>query len=246
MTCLLGGNLRLCFDLLKPDSALSDLGTKFLYQICDKIEGGGPSTSAESLKPFMLEYERIVLEWLRADNIIELHFSDEAALALHDFKTKASDFLTGKSKGIAQWVNNLPMVAQRIAGLLHVATSLNSSISILGETMNQAIEVSEYVLGQAISVYSQGAQEKRLSDADYLIMRLVKRERTGLTVRELHTEVKSRFKSVRELRAALGVLAKRGIIKQIEKVKTTGQETEPIIVYEEELQRASLFLVNEL
>ena len=245
VTLLLGGNWRFAYNLLRMESRLSDLGSKFLHLSCDYDAGAQPSSPSETFEQHMVEYERSVLAWLRADKTIELSLSHEAEAKLNSFRAGVSDYLASTSPRIALWGANLPLSALKIAGLLHCARNLGKGTPLSCKTMAQAIEIAEYLLWQAITAYGRSAQAQQLSNVDYLIMRLAYMSHEGLTVKLLLDAVWRRIRTVAELHAVLKVLSDRGIIEPVVKVKTAGQPTEPITVHREELHKAALELYRE-
>lgn len=245
VTLLLGGNWRFAYDLLRMESRLSNLGSKFLHLSCDYDSGALPSSPSETLQQHMIEYERGVLEWLRSDKVVELRLSHEAEAKLNAFRAGVSDYLASTSPRIALWGANLPLSALKSAGLLHCARNFGKGTPLSGKIMAYAIEIAEYLLWQAIAAYGRSAQALQLSNVDYLIMRLAYMSHEGLTVKLLLDAVWRRIRTVAELHAVLKVLSDRGIIEPVVKVKTAGQPTEPITVHREELHKAALELYTE-
>ena len=146
----------------------------------------------------------------------------------------------GDLEHMADWAGKHHGAVLRIAGLLHVVEGVSkngkdfadipfeSTLSITGETMANAIEIGNYFLAHAQVCYGIAGSEIE-NDAAYILGRLKKQKPAQFTTGEM-LRLCTKFKTVDELTAPLNLLIEHNYINEFKpEYKGTGRQ--PGIVY---------------
>jgi len=141
----------------------------------------------------------------------------------------------GDLEHMADWAGKHHGAVLRIAGLLHVVESVSkngkdfanipfdSTLSITGETMSNAIEIGNYFLAHAQVCYGMNGSEIE-KEAAYILDRLKKHKPEQFTTGDL-LKLCAKFKTVDEVTTPLNVLLENKYVREVKpEYKGTGRQ----------------------
>lgn len=162
---------------------------------------------------------RTLLELERRDNG-EPHCVQLSAAA-DDALTEWSDRLEprlgpgGELEHVADWANKLAGACARIAALLHAAEHPDRpwGAEISADTTRRALAIGEYLLAHARAALAEMGTDPVLADARYVLTWMSARNVRTIARRDLHRELRGRFRKAADIQPALDLLAERDWIR---------------------------------
>ncbi|GAB7040704.1 MULTISPECIES: YfjI family protein [Catenuloplanes] len=153
-------------------------------------------------------------------------WSDPAVVALTDDAariraTAAADIERhlrpgGALRDVREWANKLAGTTIRLAGLLHVAHRPDDAWRhpIDAGTMADAVKLAEFFVAHYQTARDMITADKATGPARHVLTRLIEKDVTTFTVRELHRSVRRQIRSAAEVAATLDNLAQLGWVRQ--------------------------------
>jgi hypothetical protein len=156
------------------------------------------------------------LKYAKTDDDIEvphvLELSQRAKTRFDEYRSHIEVMLrpTGEMSDIPDWGGKLAGSVARIAGLLHVTSSVVSqgwaTTPISCETIESAIKMGDYFAVHANAVFHHMHANPNLDNANEILKWAVRTERPEFSKRDAHRDMQSRFKKVDDLNPALQLL----------------------------------------
>ncbi len=148
----------------------------------------------------------------------ELMVGRDARVLLNDFSTWLEPQLgtSGALANIADWAGKLAGAVARIAGILHMADHAHENFGKFGvvsaDTMRRAITLGHYLIEHAKAAHAEMGADPDVDEARYLLEHLTQLGQPMVSKRDLHRVTRGRFKTVRDLAPALGLLVDHGYL----------------------------------
>lgn len=185
---------------------------RFLYALCrGKI---GKRRADPEPVPASVEssYFDFILRLLTGEEAGELHLSPEASECRSGFQDNIESLLVGRWEDIQEWAGKLTGTVCRIAGILHVGTSLNP----LDEPISEETFIAACKLGLFLGYHAEAAfglmgSNKTEQDAMYISKRIMGSE--CLTRADLTRRCRGHFKKAGDMDMALAALEERHYIR---------------------------------
>ncbi|MBI3554667.1 MAG: DUF3987 domain-containing protein [Deltaproteobacteria bacterium] len=225
------------------NQAFRDLGFvgRFLY-IWPESNLGHRTGATRAMPPGVMATYRAKME-----QILEYAPEDDEEPATIIFSSAAAEAWTkfwmevelemrenGRLRGILDWAAKLPGNIARLAALLHVAldpASRPHERELTAGTMEDAAQIGRVLIEHSLAVFSAAGADSRIEGAKH-VLNWIRRSpsRAYFTVRDLHHDLKSRFKHVKELREPLSVLVERHYLRQVAPPRRPGRPSELFLV----------------
>jgi hypothetical protein len=137
---------------------------------------------------------------------------------------------------ITDWASKLTGAVARIAGLLHIAANVGRSspwdIQISRETMDDAIDISRYLIDHARAAFAHMGADPIVEDAKFVLGWLRRDKRLVLSQRDIFEGTKGRLPKVEDLLLPLNLLVSHGYLRERPNVDRAGPGRRPSPVFE--------------
>jgi Protein of unknown function (DUF3987) len=123
-------------------------------------------------------------------------------------------------EAMADWVNKLPGLVLRLAGVLHMAdyaSDIQQAIarSVGAGTMRRAIELGRYFLPHARAAFGLMAADPRVEDAKLVLAFVHRRGLRFVSRRDLHRGMQRRFRRAEHLDPVIDLLIRHGFLREL-------------------------------
>jgi hypothetical protein len=214
---------------------------RFLYAVPESTVGrrqvGAPAIPENVRSHYHGEMRALCASLAELAEPAGVAFGAKADRLLLDFEADLEPRLgeDGDLGHIADWGSKLAGAVVRIAGLLHLAEHLREGWArpVEDETVIASIEIAEYLIQHALTVFDAMGADPALSDARYVLSHLERHPRECFTIRDLHVALpRGRFAKVANLEPALAVLQVHGYIRPQPPKETMGPGRKPSPAYD--------------
>jgi replicative DNA helicase len=181
---------------------------RFLYAVPESTVGrrqvGAPAIPENVRSHYHGETRALCASLAELAEPAGVAFGAKADRLLLDFEADLEPRLgeDGDLGHIADWGSKLAGAVVRIAGLLHLAEHLREGWArpVEDETVIGSIEIAEYLIQHALTVFDAMGADPALSDARYVLGHLERHPRECFTIRDLHVALpRGRFAKVANL-----------------------------------------------
>lgn len=202
------------------------LCARFIYAMC-KSKVGYRDVNPPSIPPLVKEdYKLFVNKILSSSESGTLYVSNEARETFDNYRKEIEYNLRSKWESFKDWGSKADGTTVRIAALFHAAEIEKASQTpISADSMERAIKVMKCLSYHALAAYQMMSIDKTEKDAQYLWKRIHALQKDNFSKSELFDKCKGRFKTAKDMEAALNLLEERHYIG-ISQSKT-GQKGRP-------------------
>jgi len=155
-----------------------------------------------------------------------LPLSADAAAAVLQFEAELEPQLAPGAAlaHVTDWAGKLTGTTARLAGLLHLATHLDSGLSrpISRAQVDDAARLGRYYLTHALAVFDLMGADPLVADAQHLLDWAVRRGAAEFSRREAYAPNRARFAKPADLDPALTLLVDHGWLQAIETPRPPG------------------------
>ena len=138
--------------------------------------------------------------------------------------------------GITDWAGKIVGAASRIAGILHMARSVEAraswEIPISRETVENAIRVCRYLIPHAKAAFAEMGADEVVDQAKVILRWIEQNNVSHVTKRDLHQALRGTFKRVEELERPLVLLVDHEFIRKQPEASSGGPGRRPSPTYE--------------
>ena len=207
----------------RPDFAGRGLLARVLWSLPADIVGKRKIRGVKVMPPEVADAYKSLIKTLASKlayrEPVTLDLSEQASEALLDFAEKVERLLLpeaelGSARLTREWGSKLVGAVARVAGCLHMAHGIGAvEQSISGDTMRAAIRLGNYFKAHAIAAMAPEDAGK-VSTVRYVLEKLIEKDLTVFTIRELHRKVQKKFPTAADVRQIVADLAERGWVRE--------------------------------
>lgn len=183
----------------------------------------------------------------KKNNPYQLHLSPEAKEAYEAYFLLNEEEVRegGFQENMLAWAGKFGGSIMKTAGLLHLSDFYDvvspEQYEIGANVMHRAGELRNYYKYHAKAAYGVMKDDPRISDAKYLISRILDMQAPKFSQRDLFEKVKGRFGTVKKMRPVIELLIEHNYIREVKSLRTAkaGRKTQVFEVNPEALKTPS-------
>jgi len=195
---------------------------RILYSLPENTVGrrriGAPSVPASTALAYQRQLRGLVLTLAEPGEPLVLRLSGEANERVLDLERTLEPRLAPDAElgHLADWAGKLTGGTARIAGLLHLATTLRTGWTqpVPPGYVDAAARIGHYYLAHALAVFDTMAADPVIDDVRTVLDWITRTGQTRFTRRDAFTALsRSRFRTVADLDPAIALLADHGYLR---------------------------------
>jgi len=195
---------------------------RILYALPENTVGrrrvGAPAVPALTAQVYQRQLRGLVLTLAEPGDPLVLRLSAESNERVLDLERTLEPRLAPNAelRHLADWASKLTGATARIAGLLHLATTLRSGWPqpVPAAYVDAAARIGHYYLAHALAVFDTMAADPVVDDARAVLDWIIRTGQIRFTRRDAFTALsRARFRTVADLDPVIAILADHGYLR---------------------------------